>query len=282
MAGSPFNRPLLATEHSEYDVGAERLGMAIARHCDLPLAVVMPIVSNPEYEATTPQAASRADAAVAACRSAFAEEARAHGVSVDVQTRHGMQLWREIIEQARDVGADLLVTRRRGHPGLLANLLLGDMVHKVLSHAPCDMLICPRAAQMWSRRVLVAIDPAAPDARVLHRAHQVAATCEVPLTVLGVVASDDPAQHSAATQALRAVARTLPDVDTEVIVRAGVVQRQIFDAARASGADLIVVGRHGGEGLARAFIGGVAQKVIGLAECPVLVIPPAPKESPTS
>jgi nucleotide-binding universal stress UspA family protein len=42
-------------------------------------------------------------------------------------------------------------------------------------------------------------------------------------------------------------------------------------AAAACGADLMVVGRHGTSLLARAWIGGTAQKVIGLAEGPVLV-----------
>jgi nucleotide-binding universal stress UspA family protein len=45
----------------------------------------------------------------------------------------------------------------------------------------------------------------------------------------------------------------------------------LIDAARQAGADLIVVGRRGSESLARAWIGGVAQKVIGLADCAVLV-----------
>jgi nucleotide-binding universal stress UspA family protein len=45
----------------------------------------------------------------------------------------------------------------------------------------------------------------------------------------------------------------------------------LIAAAQACGADLLVIARHRGDSLARAWIGGVAQKVIGLAECPVLV-----------
>mgnify|MGYP001241770887 FL=1 len=52
------------------------------------------------------------------------------------------------------------------------------------------------------------------------------------------------------------------------------VHEQIIDTTRRLGADLIVLGRHGATRLPRAFIGGVAQKVIGLAECPVLVCIP--------
>ncbi|MFZ2648572.1 MAG: universal stress protein, partial [Burkholderiaceae bacterium] len=51
----------------------------------------------------------------------------------------------------------------------------------------------------------------------------------------------------------------------------GKPHEQIVACASRLGADLIVLGRHGATRLSRAFIGGVAQKVIGLADCSVLV-----------
>jgi hypothetical protein len=69
-----FSRLLLATEHSEHDSGAEALAFALAQRCALPLAAVLPIVSNSEYEALAPQLAAHAEArageslrALAAC-----------------------------------------------------------------------------------------------------------------------------------------------------------------------------------------------------------------------
>lgn len=46
------------------------------------------------------------------------------------------------------------------------------------------------------------------------------------------------------------------------------------------GADLIVVGTHGRHGVARWLLGSVAEAVVRQATCPVLVIPPLPKELP--
>lgn len=43
-------------------------------------------------------------------------------------------------------------------------------------------------------------------------------------------------------------------------------------AARSKRADLIVMGTHGRTGLARLFMGSVAERVIGGAPCPVLTI----------
>jgi len=56
-----FNRLLLATEHSEFDAGSEAMAFALAQRCQLPLATVVPLVSNPEYEALAPQIAAKAE-----------------------------------------------------------------------------------------------------------------------------------------------------------------------------------------------------------------------------
>lgn len=266
-----FTRLLLATEHTEFDGGAENLAFALARQCGLPLAAVLPIVSNAEFEAVAPQLAARADAEAATRRDQVAALAAAQGVALDLQVRRGPELYTEIVDEARERGADLLVIRRRGKRGLLANLLVGEMVSKVVAHAPCSVLVTPRGAVMWSKQVLVGIDPQAPAPDMLAQAVEIAAECGIGLRVLCVAASEGT--RAQATQALEAAllqARArLPGADGEV--RVGRPHQALMEATAAGGADLIVIGRHGGAALGRAWIGGTAQKVIGLAECPVLV-----------
>ncbi|MBI4266608.1 MAG: universal stress protein [Acidobacteria bacterium] len=48
--------------------------------------------------------------------------------------------------------------------------------------------------------------------------------------------------------------------------------RQIVRTARATRADLIVVGTHGRRGLDRFFVGSVAQRVVVTAPCPVVTV----------
>ena len=56
----------------------------------------------------------------------------------------------------------------------------------------------------------------------------------------------------------------------------------ILDCARTHRADLIVMGTNGRRGLARVFMGSVAEEVVRLAECPVLTVPctDAPHDGP--
>jgi glycine betaine transporter len=55
-----------------------------------------------------------------------------------------------------------------------------------------------------------------------------------------------------------------------VLVR-GVPFQDIVETARDRQVDLIVMGTHGRTGLPHAFLGSVAEKVVRLAPCPVLV-----------
>ena len=160
-----FQRLLLATERTEFDAGAERLALALARHCAAPLGVVMPLLSNPEFEAQAPALAERAEREAAARLVALRQQAETAGITIDLRVRRGAELWREIVDEAHARSSDLLVLRRRGQRGFLARMLVGEMVGQVLAHAPCCALVVPRDAQMWTRRVLVAAEPGEPGRR---------------------------------------------------------------------------------------------------------------------
>jgi len=270
-AATVFSRPLLATEHSEFDVGAERVALALAAHRGEPLATVLPMVGNPEFDAVAPEMAARGDAVVAEKLQRLLALAATQGVRLAIQVRRGPEPYREIVDEARLTHADLIIIRRRGRPGLLANLLLGEMVSKVVAHAPCSVLVNAREAQLWRRRVLVAVDPAAVEMDTVALAARVAVEAELPLTLVCIAEAgggDTIAQRALATAV--AHARSL-GAATDGEVLAGKPHAQILEAARRGAADLIVLGRHGATRLSRAWIGSVAQKVVGLAECPVLV-----------
>lgn len=260
-------RLLLATEHTEFDFGAEQLAFALARRQGGALPVLLPILSNPEFEAVAPELAAKADAEAAKRRRALEAEA---GVPLAFCVRRGPELDLEIVDEARRQATELLVIRRRGKRGWLANLLVGEMVSKVLAHAPCPMLVVPRGAKMWSRGVLVGIDPLAAGHGALDLAIRFAKEWQLPLSLVGVVESGG--ERSPVQAALeRALGRAqLAGVNTTGSLRAGKVSEALLEALEEQGADLLVLGRHSG-GLARASVGGSAHKLMGMVECPVLV-----------
>jgi universal stress protein A len=70
-------------------------------------------------------------------------------------------------------------------------------------------------------------------------------------------------------------------LEVDMVVEHGVPFQGIVDAARDRQVDLIVAGTHGRTGLQHVLLGSVAEKVVRLAPCPVLVargLNPAPAQ----
>jgi nucleotide-binding universal stress UspA family protein len=270
----PFERILLATEHTEFDSGSERLAFEMAKRCGVPLAAVVPVVSNPEYEAIAPHLVERAEHEVAAKINILYDAAADAGVQINVVARRGVEPFREIVQEAVERKSDLIVIRRRGKRSFLSNLLIGEMVSKVVGHAPCSVLFVPRAAQMWSRHILAAIDTSPNAQYVAHAAARVAAQCGQPLTLVNVPSHDSPELRSQAEAAMThalAVASSA-GVHADSCIVAGKPFEQIMATAKTRASDLIVVGRHGESNLIHTPFGGTTQKVVGLSDVPVLVV----------
>lgn len=92
-----------------------------------------------------------------------------------------------------------------------------------------------------------------------------------PSVLLGTVNDEERAAHvdarvRAALDARRIYARV------EVVRDADAPSIAITDWARHHGVDMIVIGSHGRTGIARLALGSVAERVVRLSPCPVLVI----------
>ena len=87
----------------------------------------------------------------------------------------------------------------------------------------------------------------------------------------------EAAVQSSMDEALaRVTAAGLPG---EHVVLYGVPFQEIVEVAKARQVDLIVMGTHGRTGLMHVLLGSVAEKVVRLAPCPVLVVRQADQAS---
>jgi nucleotide-binding universal stress UspA family protein len=64
---------------------------------------------------------------------------------------------------------------------------------------------------------------------------------------------------------------TAAGLEGDIVIVHGVPFHEIIEAAKTQQVDLIVMGTHGRTGLLQVFLGSVAEKVVRLAPCPVLV-----------
>ncbi len=95
---------------------------------------------------------------------------------------------------------------------------------------------------------------------------------ELTVTEPGVIwdSIDDESRIRHAERAMRENLTGFGDLKIEV--RIGDPGREITEFASESGVDLIVIPSHGRTGLKRLLLGSVAERVVRLAHCPVLVL----------
>ncbi|MFO1399458.1 MAG: universal stress protein [Burkholderiales bacterium] len=271
----PFSRILLATEHTEFDVGAEAAAFALAAQPGVTASAVVPLVSNVEYETVAPELAAKAEAEAFARSLAVHEAAAAAGVTIEARVRRADEGWRAIVGEASDVAADFLVVRRRGRRGFLANFMVGEMVDRVAISAPCHVLIVPRKATLPRTHVLAGIDLSRAGPAVARLAARVAHVAALPLTLVGVAAQ--AGERDAVVRALDSAAEAARDAGAAptIEVHEGRAAETVAARATALGADLVVAGRGGFEthGL-RLKLGSNAYRIVGLLPCAVLVVRP--------
>jgi nucleotide-binding universal stress UspA family protein len=143
---------------------------------------------------------------------------------------------------------------------------------------------------MVAQRVLVPLDFSAPSQQALNYAIELAGKLQASLTLLHVIQTPvlvgGPAMGVDTSLVLyleELEAEMWQTIETHVarvqaaglagdaLVVHGTPFQQIIDIAAARQVDLIVMGTHGHTGLQHFFLGSVAEKVVRMAPCPVLV-----------
>ncbi|MFK7742062.1 MAG: universal stress protein [Planctomycetota bacterium] len=64
----------------------------------------------------------------------------------------------------------------------------------------------------------------------------------------------------------------LPKLNARLLLKDGDAHEVTLQCAKSEEADMIVMGTHGHTGLTHALLGSTAEKVVRLAECPVLTV----------
>lgn len=217
-------RIFLATEHGEFDVGAERMAIELAAQQGASLHAVIAIASNPEAESVAPEWMDQADDAATSALSEIAARAESHGIAYSSEICHCDDLAQGFAEKAREYQADLLVVRRRGRRGWLSRLLVGEMVSQLIDQSPCDVLIAPRFAQMWSKGALALTDSPARESLAVQRGGTLVADA-------GVALITAPLTPQAFAQARESVDLVLMDLPRDPRHRLGRVREAVIGAA---------------------------------------------------
>lgn len=269
-----FERLMMATDGSEFSDGAERVAIAMAAKASVPLTLVTVVVASPDLGGLGADGMGKSEAEATARLERVEAAAVKQGVRCTKVLRYGDDPYREIVAEANDSKADLIILGRRGRRGL-ARLMLGDATVKVIGNAPCSVLVVPKAADMWHKRILLATDGSSSGDAAAVAAARIAQCCGNSVTVVSArVPGHSEARQAEASQIAGRVVSHLQELglEAEARVDAGDAHQVIAAAAADTGADLIIMGSHGRTGLGRLLLGSNSERVIGQATCPVLVV----------
>jgi len=283
-------RLLLSTDGSEHSEGATREAIKLAKKCSSKLWVMSVAETNPEFEALAPQIAEKAGKTARELVEALQARAKKEGVDCAGIVHQGEDSYKYIVDEAVKNRISMIVMGRRGRTGL-KRLMMGSVTSRVIGHAPCNVLVVPRAAKVEFKNILVATDGSKYSAAAASEAIGLAKRNGSKLTVISVVPSElmtptdiefsmpqreliaEKEMHEAEKNA-KAVkdAAQKEGVAVQAFIMSGKPSDAIIETAREKGADLIVLGSHGKTGIEKLLMGGVAERVIVLSTCAVLVV----------
>ena len=272
---------LVCTDESPDSQGAvtAALDLAKAAGCQVFLLQVLSFI--PLYELQAPdllpppmvnlelQAAQ--EAAVRSHLESWQEKAAGMGVRLETRLRTSVSAYEGILEEAEAVQPDWIIMGRHGLTGL-PRLLLGSVTARVIGHSAVSVLVVPRGAALEFKRVLIAADDSPFSAAAWQEALSITQRMGSHLTAIAVAASGGEVKTAnQVVQRMEAEAR-LRGVPLETAVPYGRPFEAILQVAQAKKVNLIVLGSHGRTGLRRLLLGSTAERVIGQAPCPVLVV----------
>lgn len=188
-----------------------------------------------------------------------------------------------LVAEAESGSRDLIVLGVKGH-SFVERALLGSVTRRVVGYTTKDVLVIPLHTSIGWERILVASDCSPGSEVALSRALELAAAYGSELTI--VTAMDLPIRAQGEALGVRGevmrrcqahvaeVQRRGKALDLNIhgVVLEGQAYQAITKLAQQEKMNLIVMGSHGHTGLTRLLMGGVTERVIGHAPCPVLVV----------
>ena len=199
----------------------------------------------------------------------------------------------EIAAFAEEQGIDLIVMGAHGRRGW-RRFLLGSVAEEVVRTAPCPVLTLrdqgedPALQEVGD--IVVPVDLSEPSRQTLTAAKELAAIYGARIHLVHVVAAPfyptfysgfagafDYSFPNLAVQLSEALTDWYtttdgPTIDFDVKILEGQPAQEITEYAQKTGAGLIVLATHGTTGWEHALLGSVSEKVVRMADCPVLTL----------
>jgi len=262
---------ILATDGSIHSEGAIREAISFASKCSSKLYACMVLETNPEYETIGSNVFEKEEEEAKANLESVKSRAAKEGLACETIFHESMEASEAIVNEAVEKKVDMIVVGRHGRKGLL-KALMGELAEKLVVHAPCKVLVVPKAAKIEYRNILVATDGSGHSIAAVQEAINIAKRCGSRIIALSSVRSDSELERAQANVSKVLDMAKGEGVEAEGLTPSGRSYNVIVETAGGRGVDLIVMGMPVKSELGKVFTGSATEKVIGTAGCAVLVV----------
>jgi nucleotide-binding universal stress UspA family protein len=276
-----FSKLLVCTDNSPSSPGVINAGLEVGRLTSAKL-LLLEVVMYPlyQYQLLTNLEQMRArEQEVLARLEPYQGSAAEAGVDLEVRVRTSVTAYQGIIEEAEAEQPGLIVMGRKGSTRL-SRLLMGSTTERVIGLSGCNVLIVPHNAVLNVKRILLAHDGSEFGEAAWREVIYLAKLAKS--EVVAVSVARDERRETECQLVLQHLGASADrhDVPLRSILLRGRPFEKIVETAEEEAVGLVVMGSHGRTGLARFFMGSVAERVIGTVGCPLLVVKKRPEAEP--
>ncbi len=267
----PWKKLLVCTDGSPNSQVAVNKTLALARLCGSTVFVLQVLQLVPAFACGAPALMERLAEEIRLPMEASTAQAAAGRVTLKTRLCRSVSPFAAILEEIERLQPDLVVMGRYGKTGL-TRLMLGSVTARVIRLSPVNVLVVPLGSTLGFFRILIASDGSPCSAAAFREALAIARQMRGKLLAISVLPRKK--ETGLAEEILENLHITAAEqgVDLESRVLVGEPDAAIVEAAQKSRTELIVLGSHGRTGFKRLLLGSVAERVIGRAACPVLVV----------
>lgn len=278
----PLQKLLVCVDDSPDSTGAITAGLTLARSCGSKLFLLQVVEVIPQYELhapdlmmTPPQVdlefIKLREKAVRSRLEEWQAKAANQGLELEIRVRSDTAAYTGILEEAEVIQPQLLIMGRHGRTAL-DRMVMGSVTAKIIGHSHYNVLVVPRQAILDFHHLLIASDGSPFSAAAWEEALRITRTAGSSLMAVSVARDDSAVTRTEETLQQMKEAAARAGVPLEAQMLRGRPFEAILNAAAMKQVDLIILGSHGRTGLKRLLLGSVAERIIGLAPCPVLVV----------
>jgi nucleotide-binding universal stress UspA family protein len=276
-----FSNLLVCTDGSPSSPGVIKAGLEIGRLTSAKLRLLT-VMQSPLYSDQLPGSLEQIQAREQDARAQltpYKVSAAEAGVDLEVRVRTSAKAYEGILAEAELDPPGLIVVGRKGSTRL-SRLLMGSVAERVIGLSGSSVLIVPRDAVLNVNRILLAHDGSECGEAAWREVIHLAKLAKSDIVAVSV-ARDDRREIDCALvlQHLKASADR-HGIPLQAVFLQGRPFEKIVETAEEERVGLVVMGSHGRTGLAKFFMGSVAERVIGMVGCPVLVVKKRQEEEP--